>query len=160
VSTKLPDDAFEKYVAMGPDRSYQALAKRLGVDKRSITRLAVKEKWIERLAKIQKDARAETDRKLVGDLQVVREQQLRELRFLRSESLKVMKGLPPEQAIRVAAALNVAWKHELLLLGDPTERSNNLRERIRGECDRWLIPDSKEPDSSSGDYLADDQEEQ
>ncbi len=27
---KLPDDAFERYVALGPDRSYQLLAEKLG----------------------------------------------------------------------------------------------------------------------------------
>lgn len=145
---KVPDDAFERYVALGPDRSYQLLAEKLGVDKRSIVRMATREKWTERLAKIQEEARAATDKKLVSDLQAVREQQLREVRFMRSEILRGMKGLTPEKATKMAGALSVCWKHELLLLGEPTDRNASTVEEITkreigslllqpGEEDKW-----------------------
>lgn len=127
---KLPDDAFERYVALGPDRSYQLLAEKLGVDKRSIVRMATREKWTERLAKIQEEARAATDKKLVSDLQAVREQQLREVRFMRSEILKGMKGLTAEKATKMAGALSVCWRHELLLLGEPTDRQASTIEEV------------------------------
>ena len=143
---KIPDDAFERYVALGPERSYQLLAEKLGVDKRSVSRHASKEKWVQRLAKIQEEARAATDKKLVESLQAVREQQLREVRFLRSEALKVMKGLTPEKAIKIASALNIAWKHELLLLGEPTERTSNVEEIIRREYERWMGEDEDDED--------------
>jgi hypothetical protein len=134
---KVPESAFETYVAMGPNRSYQALAKKLGVDKRSIVRMATKEMWASRLTTIQGEARRATDKKLVGELQAVREQQLREVRFLRAEALKAMKGLTPEKAVRIAAALNIAWKHELLLLGEPAEQTE-LPELLRNAHERWL----------------------
>ena len=145
---RIPDDAFETYVAMGPGRSYQALADKLHVDKRTVVRLATKENWTQRLAKIQEEVRAATDKKLVSDLQAVREQQLREVRFLRSEALKAMKGLTPEKAIKIASALSIAWRHELLLLGEPTDRQASTVEEItkreiqtlilrEGEEDEW-----------------------
>jgi len=147
---KIPDDAFETYVAMGPGRSYQALADKIGADKRSITRLAVKEKWVERLAKIQKDARAATDRKLATDMQAMRERQLMEARALRGTALKAMKELPPERALKaVASALAVAWKQELLLLGDPTEHKDNISDLLRNAYERWLIRDPKEGEAES-----------
>lgn len=127
---KIPDDAFERYVALGPDRSYQLLADKLGVDKRSVTRLATKERWVERLAKVQEEARAATDKKLVSDLQAVRERQLQQARFLQGQALKAMKDLSPKDAVKMAAALNIGWKHELLLLGDPTERSELSVEEV------------------------------
>ena len=37
---RLPNDAFDQYVAMGPSATYVALAKKVGVSKRSIVRHA------------------------------------------------------------------------------------------------------------------------
>lgn len=128
---KVPDDAFERYVALGPDRSYQGLAEKLGVDKRSIVRAATRDRWAERLANIQEEARAATDRKLVADLQAVRERQLQEARALRGWALRAMKDLPPEKALKaVTSALSTAWKQELLLLGEPTDRQASTVEEV------------------------------
>ena len=144
---KIPENAFETYVAMGTERSYQALADKFGVDKRSISRLAAKERWVERLGKIQEEARAATDRKLVADLQAVREQQLREVRYFRSETIKAIKGLTPEKAVRFASALNIAWKHELFLLGEPTDRQATTVEEItKREIQTLLLRDGEEDD--------------
>ena len=54
MNRKIPSDAFEQYVALGPGRSYEALRKVFGVNKRSIVKLATKEKWQERLAGIER----------------------------------------------------------------------------------------------------------
>ena len=145
---KIPEDAFETYVAMGPGRSYQALADKLKVDKRSVVRHAAKEKWTERMAKIQEAARAATDRKLVADLQAVRERQLMEARALRGSALKAMKDLPPEKALKVAAsALSIAWRQELLVLGEPTDRqASTIEEITRRELDTLLLRDGEEED--------------
>ena len=143
---RLPDDAFERYVALGPGRSYQALADKLGVDKRSITRLAAKEKWPERLAKIQEEARAATDKKLVADLQAVRERQLQQARFLQGQALKALKELPPEKALKAAAsALSVSWRQEMLILGEPTDRhAATVEEVTKRELDTLLLRDGEE----------------
>jgi len=147
---KIPEDAFERYVALGTERSYQLLAQKLGVDKRSIVRLATKEDWSGRLAKIQEEARAATDKKLVADLQAVREQQLREVRFMRGEILKSVKGMSPEKAVRTAAALSVCWKHELLLLGEPTDRQAATVEEItKREIQTLILRDGEEDDWST-----------
>jgi len=140
---KIPDDAFETYVAMGAGRSYQALAEKLKVDKRSIVRHAAKEKWTERLSKIQEKARAETDKKLVSDLQAVRERQLQQARFLQGYALKALKDLPPEKALKAAAsALSVGWRQEMLILGEPTDRqATSVEEITKRELDTLLLPD-------------------
>jgi len=145
---KIPENAFETYVAMGPERSYQALADKLKVDKRSVVRHAAKEKWTERMAKIQEATRAATDRKLVADLRAVRERQLMEARALRGSALKAMKDLPPEKALKVAAsALSIAWRQELLVLGEPTDRqASTIEEITRRELDTLLLRDGEEED--------------
>ncbi len=60
------------------------------------------------------------------------------MRKVAAHALKAMKDLPPEKAIKAAAALSIAWKHELLLLGEPTERHANLEELVRRQYERWL----------------------
>lgn len=148
---KIPENAFEAYVALGTERSYQALAEKYAVDKRSITRLAAKERWVERLAKIQEEARAATDKKLVADLQAVREQQLREVRYLRAEAIKGMKNLSPEKAVRFASALNIAWKHELFLLGEPTERQATTIEEVTAREIQTLLKRVEVDDGEDAD---------
>lgn len=144
---KIPENAFETYVALGPGRSYQVLADKFGVDKRSVVRHAAKENWAERLQEILQKARAETDRKLAQDLQAVRERQLMEARALRGIALKAMKDLAPEKALKaVATALSVAWKHELLLLGEPTDRQANTLEEITKRELETLLTREGEPD--------------
>ena len=46
---KIPEEAFEFYVGLGPHRSYQAIADHYGVTKRAITKVAVRDGWTERL---------------------------------------------------------------------------------------------------------------
>ena len=156
MSTKLPANAFETYVSMGPDRSYQALAKKLGVDKRSVVRLAAKEGWAARLARIQEESRAATDKRLVETLQAVREQQLREVRFVRAEILKLVKGVTPDKAVKMAGALNICWKHELFLLGEPSERTEvSLEEITKRELETLLLRDDEEDEWESASEAGD-----
>lgn len=124
------------------------LADKLGVDKRSVTRLAAKESWVERLAKIQDEARAATDKKLVADLQAVRERQLQQARFLQGQALKALKELPPEKALKAAAsALSVAWRQEMLLLGEPTDRhAATVEEVTKREIETLMLRDGEEDD--------------
>ena len=144
---KIPEDAFERYVALGPGRSYQVLADKLGVDKRSIVRLAAKENWTARLATIQEKARAETDKKLVADLQAVRERQLQQARYLQARALTMLKEVPPEKSLKAAAAaLSVSWRQEMLILGEPTERhASTVEEVTKREIETLLLRDD-EPD--------------
>ena len=140
MSTKLPDDAFEKYVGMGSTRSYSGLAKKLGVDKRTIVRRAAEGKWTERLARIQRQADEAADERLTDEARAMRERQLKEARFVQAQAIKAMQALPPEKAVRAAQALAIGWRQEMLILGDPTERSETIttREIIRQEYERWL----------------------
>src|SRR5688572_2500280 len=130
MTQRIPSNAFDVYISMGAERSYQGLADRLGVNKRSVTRLATRENWGARLLKIQEEARAAADKRLTGSLQAVREQQLREVRFIRAEILKLVREVTPEKAVRIASALSACWKHELLLLGEPSERTEVSIEEV------------------------------
>ena len=45
MSGKIPPDALEYYLGLGPDRSYQKVADHYGVSKRAVTKLAARERW-------------------------------------------------------------------------------------------------------------------
>lgn len=135
---RLPADAFSFYAALGPDRSYQALAERFGVSKAAVGRKAKEERWQERVTEMEEKARETSEEEAVDELKAVHERQLQAARFLQARAIEALKKLPPEKGIRAASALQTAWKHELLLLGEPTERQANVEEITKREMARWL----------------------
>ena len=66
--SKLPADAFDFYVGLGPSRSYIAVAREFGVSKRSVARKAAAENWQQRRADLEALARADADVKLADEL--------------------------------------------------------------------------------------------
>jgi hypothetical protein len=139
MSRKLPPEAFDFYLELGLDRSYREVADHFGVSKVSVAARAKKENWQGRLREVEKEAHRRAEEKAVAAMEAVRERQLQGARFLQARALEALRGLPPEKGVRAAAALNIAWKHELLLLGDPTERqAQTIEEVVRRESERWL----------------------
>ena len=143
---RIPAGAYEDYLALGTQRSYRALAERYGVSKTAINKRAQKEDWQERLAELERQARERAEEKAVDEMGAVRERHLKEARFLQARALQALKDLSPEKGIRAAAALNIAWKHELLLLGEPTERQANVEELIKRETRELLMVVDDEDD--------------
>ena len=146
---RIPAGAYEDYLALGTERSYQALADRYGVSKTSIVNRARKERWQERLAELERQAQERAEEKAVDEMQAVRERHLKEARFLQARALQALKDLPPEKGIRAAPALAIAWKHELLLLGEPTERQASVEEIIRRETQGLLMVVEGEDDAGA-----------
>lgn len=145
---RLPPDAYATYAALGPDRSYQAVATHYGTSKAAVGRRAKREGWAKKVAELEERARQTSEEKAVEELKAVRERQLQGARFLQARALEALKTLPPDKGIRAAAALQIAWKHELLLLGEPTERQASVEEITKRELARWLIV--TEPDGEKG----------
>jgi len=136
---RLPPEAFSLYVELGPDRSYEAVAEKYGVSKATVVRHAEKFRWQERLREAEQKAREESNKKAVDTLQAVKERQLQEARILEHRALEALKSLPPEKASKAAMMLNIAWKHELLLLGEPSERTEVSIEDVTQREMRTLL---------------------
>ena len=147
---RVPSNAYDVYLEMGEGRSYQALADHFEVSKTAIVKRAKKEKWRERIARLEEEARKRVEEQAIDEMQLVRERQLKGSRLLQSRALQVLKDEPPARGIRAAAALNIAWKHELLILGEPTERQASVEEVIKREMRELLrvVPED-DPDQSS-----------
>jgi len=127
---RLSPDAYSYYVELGPTRSYEAVAKRFGVSKVTVVNHATKERWQERLREAEAKAREQANKKAVDTLQEVKDRQLQEARILERRALEALKTLPPEKAAKAATMLQIAWRHELLLLGEPTERAELSVEEV------------------------------
>jgi hypothetical protein len=138
---KLPREAFEFYLELGVDRSYRAVAEHFGVTKVAVVNRARTERWQERLRNLERQSRERSERKTLDEMDAVRERQLKAARYVQSRALEAMRALPAEKGAKLAAALNIGWKHELLLLGEPTERQANVEELIKREYAEWMAPE-------------------
>jgi len=144
---RLPADAFEHYFSLGIDRSYEAVAKHFGVHIATVKRHAKKDDWPERLRERERQARELADQKAREQMDQVIERHLKGARILQSKALEALRSQSPDQALRAATALNIAWKHELLILGEPTDRqAQTIEEVTRREVHNLLerIP-AKDP---------------
>lgn len=151
---RLPPDTFDAYVALGPTRSYGAVAEKYGVSRATVIRHAEKERWQERLRDAEQAARDQANKKAVETLQAVKDRQLQEARILEHRALEALRSLPPEKASKAALMLQIAWRHELLLLGEASERTELSIQEVTEREMRTLLKrvevDDGEDDAATG----------
>src|SRR5688572_15350363 len=140
MNRRLPPDAFERYFAQGIDRSYQAVADHFGVSKITVTRRAKEENWQGRIRELEAKSRERSEEKILQMLDEMRERHLKSAKALQMKALEALRNLPPEKAVKAAAALAIGWKHELLLMGEPTDRqATTVEDTIKREYERWMV---------------------
>ena len=89
----------------------------------------------------------------------MRERQLKEARVLEGRALLALQTLPPEKAYKAAAMLQIAWRHELLLLGEPTDRqASTIEEITKREIATLLIRDDEDDQSEAQEPEAEEDE--
>lgn len=140
-----PDEAFAYYVALGASRSYAAVAQHFGVDKKTVTRNAVDQKWQQRIEAIEAKARAAQDGKLAETLEQLNERHLRILRAVQGKALVALKSLPLTSATEAIRALLDTVRAERLIAGEPSDRTAlNIEDVIKREHARWMSPGDDE----------------
>jgi len=145
MTQRIPPDSFDFYVALGPQRSYQAVAEHYGVSKRAVTKHASKEEWAERLEKIEAEAREKSDQRLVETIEETRSRHLKTLRVIHARALVALKQYPLTSGMDAIRAAELAIKLERLILGDPSERSSlTIEEITRREIQALLEVDEDE----------------
>lgn len=144
---RIPENAFEIYQSMGEERSYEALADRLGVTKRAVTKAAAREQWQERLSSIQARAREAADQASVDVRKEAAERHLKVARFIQSRSIEALKSMPIESAMDGIRAYGMAVNMERLVLGEPTDRTAlTVEEVTKREIALLLLkPGEREP---------------
>ena len=130
MNRKVPADAFERYVALGDTRTYAQLAKDLGVSRRAITKRATQERWTDRLAKIEEDAREISDRKLSNELADMQERHLKMVKVMGARVLNALRDHPIENGMDAIRAADLVIKLERLLHGESSKRTELSIEEI------------------------------
>ena len=113
MARRVPQDAFDYYVSLGAERSYQAVADHYGVTKRAITKVAAREGWAKRLEKIEREARESSDRKLAETIEETRSRHLRTLRAMNARAISALQQYetcPPfDSSLEAEATLASEW---------------------------------------------------
>jgi len=140
MNRKLPFDAFDYYVSLGTDRSYQAVADHYGVTKRAVAKHAMKEDWQGQVATIERQVRETVNKKSQETLEQMAERHLKQLRVIQMKALEALKAMPLERAMEAVRALDLTMKQERNLRGDPAaDREAMTTEAIiKREYQRWL----------------------
>ena len=141
---KLPHDAFQRYFSLGPTRSYQAVADAFGVSKKSVTNRATAERWQDRLAILEEQARQNTEQKALETLDAMNDRHLKSLRVIQGKSLETLKNLPLNSAMDAVRALDLSIRQERTIRGEPGDRTAvSVEEIVRREYSRWLNVESE-----------------
>ncbi len=123
MTRRLPPDAFESYLSLGPSRTYGAIAEMFGVCKRSVCTRAKKENWQERVVQQERAAREQAQKKAVESLEEMNERHLRLVRLIQNRAIEALKNMPLDNANAAAKALAAAVDQERVIRGEPSDRS-------------------------------------
>jgi hypothetical protein len=137
VNRKIPPDAFDYYVSLGVERSYQEVAKRYGVSKAAVVNLAKRESWQQRIAQMEAKVREQSEKKAMESMAAVRERHLAASRIVLGKGLEALRNMSLESAMEAVKAIDLAMKQERLILGEPSERTALSVEDIRQRYERW-----------------------
>jgi len=137
-----PAEAFEFYVGLGPDRSYQRVADEFGVSKRAVTKLAARERWQQRVAELERQAREGAEKKALESLEGMNLRHLKSLKIVQGKALEALRTMPLSTAMEAVRALDMAIRQERLIRGEPSDRTAiSVEEVIRREYERWMLPE-------------------
>ncbi|MBK7877802.1 MAG: hypothetical protein IPJ77_19140 [Planctomycetes bacterium] len=123
MNKRLPADAFHYFVALGPQRTHQAVATKFSVHRRTVVRTAERENWSERLAAIEVEARKTVDAQIVGDLAEMHLRHRKMLTAMAMRAAKAIQEFPLETGMDGVKTAAMVIKLERLLAGEPTDRS-------------------------------------
>ena len=135
---RIPSDAFDFYVSLDTKRSYRAVAEHYGVSKRAVTKCAGREKWSERLARIESTAREKSDQRLAETIEDMRTRHLKTIRAMSARALRALSEYPLTTGMDGMRAAELAIKLERLVAGEATDRTATVEETVRRESERWL----------------------
>ena len=140
---KIPSgDAFAYYVALGPERSYGAVAAHYGASQRAVQKAASREKWTARLESIEAAVQADTAELLKETLVEMRGRHLKTLRVVHTRAVEALRDRRFDSAMEGVRALEVALKLERLIAGEASTRADLIvRELRRREEDQLLVED-------------------
>ena len=157
MNKKLPPQAFSFYLGLGQSRSYDAVAKHFGVTKRSVTNLAAKEGWQQKVQASDQAARARAEEKVQETLEEMNERHLKTVQLIQRKALEALRTMPIDTGMDAVRALVLAVEKERLIRGEPTDRTViDTEALIRREAALWLTTAEEEDWSDAVDPVRPD----
>jgi hypothetical protein len=147
---KLPPEALSFYLSLGPGRSYEKVAANYSVDKRSVTNLAKREGWADKLKEFERDAREKAEEKVRESTNAMNVRHLKTVQMVQKKALDALRTLPLATGMDAVRALILAVDKERLIRGEPSERLD-IAEVIKRECRTMILPPGKEDDWTDDD---------
>jgi|GEM_PF-2828193 len=150
MAKKLDDGAFEVYVSLGTERSYQAVADHYGVTKKTVVRHAKEGRWIERLQEIEAEAQKKVDERASETLAEMHSRHLRMLKVVQARALKAVQDYPLTNGVQGMRAIDAAIKLERLIRAEPNEQdqdrqAQDLAHKVRNFVGQLMASVPKEP---------------
>ena len=134
-----PQAAFTYWAALGPTRSYAAVAREFGVQDSTVLRLARRMKWDARLAAIEAPARAENEEQLRVAVREMNERHCETARALVTKGVEALVYLEPTSVAEALRLCEVGAKMERAGMGEPESRKTLTIETILRERFEALI---------------------
>jgi hypothetical protein len=134
MARKIPPEAFELWVNLGPKRTYRQVAQHYGVTHHGVRKRATEDGWQKRLAEIEKKADEKRDEHLAETKEQMDDRHLKMCRMVMAKAMKTLMGkeIPDLSDYEASRALDAAIKQERLIRGEPTERQDV---EVSGELD-------------------------
>lgn len=142
MGSRIPPEAFQFYLGLGSDRSYQRVADQFGFSKRAVTKLAMRERWQERVESLEHKAREGAEQKALESLEAMNLRHLKSLKVVQGKALEALRSMPLATAMEAVRALDLSIRQERLILGEPSDRTAiSVEEVVRREYERWMAPE-------------------
>ncbi len=142
---KIPQDALLYYVALGPARSYEKVAKEYGVSKRALVDHALRENWQDRIAELERRARENVDAKADDTAEEMYNRHLKLIRLMQGKAVETLRNQSLTKASEAVKTLEITMKQERLLHGEPSERTAvSIEDTIKREYERWMVVEDED----------------
>lgn len=154
MNRRLSDEAYSFYVALGPKRSYAAVAAQFGVSTRTVASTAKREGWQARLTRAQEKAAATSDVQAAQTLAQMNEQHLRIGKYVMGKGLEALRSMmitKPRDALR---AIEQGIQHERDVMAPPQGAFTSMyeaREQARLIRDQVALMEASVPAAPEAD---------
>ena len=118
---KLPPESFAYYLGLGVSRSYAAVAQHFDVNTRTVTALAKRERWQEKLRESERQARAKAEERAQESIEEMTERQLKMVKFAERKLLESLQAAPIGSGPQAVRALLSTIDKERELRAGPEE---------------------------------------
>jgi hypothetical protein len=115
--SKLPQDAFDFFFALGPSRSHAAVAKHFAVSRKTVARRAADDGWERRVVELEKKAREASEKRAIETVEQLNERHLKVLKVLQGKALEALRNMSMDKPADVIRALEVSIRQERAIRG-------------------------------------------